>query len=158
MTRVRAAAVMAVTLVIAACSPGSLSVSPASATPTSSPATTGSISGILGYPAGSQPAMVVYAIRADTNLPHFLSVRARENQPSFTIDGLPPGVYHIVAYLESDPQRAGAYSQFVLCGLATTCTDHTLVPVSVRAGEAVQGIKVLDWYAKPGTFPARPTG
>ncbi len=166
--RLRVVPAIPLALVLAACAlsgvapsspPSSVtSASALPATPAASALATGAISGTLGYPAGSQPAMVVYAVRMDTNLFHYYSVRAGENQGSFTIGGLPPGVYSVVAYLESDPARAGAYTQFVLCGLAATCSDHSLVSITVRAAETVQGVKVLDWYAPPGTFPPKPTG
>ncbi len=161
--RLRVVPAIPLTMVLAACalSSGAPSTPPSqvatASVPPATPTATGAISGTLGYPAGSQPAMVVYAIRMDTNELHSYSVRARENQGSFTIVGVPPGVYTVVAYLESDPARAGAYSEFVLCGLAATCSNHSLVSITVRATETVQGVRVLDWYAPQGTFPPRPT-
>jgi hypothetical protein len=77
-----------------------------------------------------------------------------------------PGVYVVVAFLTENPRSdlSGAYTRYVTCGvlqdqsLAPRCTDHTPIPVVVRAGATTDGVDLLDWYAAPGTFPARPTG
>ena len=42
------------------------------------------------------------------------------------------------------------------CGLKASCSDHTLIAVTVGAGETVRDIEVSDWYAPQGTFPPRP--
>jgi hypothetical protein len=36
----------------------------------------------------------------------------------------------------------------------TATTDHTLVPISVKRGEVVDGVKFTDWYYDK--FPAEP--
>jgi hypothetical protein len=66
-----------------------------------------------------------------------------------------PGDYFVVAY-KLDGNLSAGYSQAVPCGLLNTCTDHSLIPVHVEAGQTVEGIDPQDWYAPPGTFPAMP--
>lgn len=85
------------------------------------------------------PPMLVYAIRVDTASVQFVSIRTAFNQLEYTIDGLEPGVYVVLAYLESVPDFAGGYTQAVPCGLTVACTDHTLIAVTVVAGETVIG-------------------
>jgi hypothetical protein len=124
--------------------------------PTPAAGAPGAIMGKLAYPAEAVPALQVYAIEVAG--PNVYSVRTNFNQQTFTISGIAAGAYYVVAYWDSAPTMAGGYSQYVLCGLSARCTDHSLVPVVVAPGETVQGVRVEDWYAKPGTFPTRPGG
>jgi len=91
------------------------------------------------------------------------------NQGKFHILGLPSGDYYVlvtwqpaVIATSASPTVAygdrfgGAYTQAVLCGLLATCIDHSLIAVTVRAGQTTSGIEVSDWYAPPGTFPNLP--
>ncbi len=123
-------------------------------TPAPTPATTGSISGMLAYPSEGIPALKVYALAVEGD--QYYSVQTQENQTEFTIEGIAPGIYYVIAYLPNAPTTAGAWSQFVVCGLTAECTDHSLIPVTVEAGKTAAGVKVHDWYALPGTFPAEP--
>jgi len=116
----------------------------------------GAITGRIGFPSEAVPALQVYAIEAAG--PRVYSVRTNFNQQTFTIEGVAAGTYYVVAYADSAPTMAGGYSQYVLCGLTANCTDHSLVPVVVAPGQTAQGVRVEDWYARPGTFPARPGG
>ncbi|MGH2583738.1 MAG: hypothetical protein ACRDJE_02355 [Dehalococcoidia bacterium] len=131
-------------------------VAAASSGTTGTQGETGSITGELGYPSHAVPPLLVYAIRVDVEEPQSRYVRTEFNQLNFTIDGLEPGVYVVVAYLEEMPSFAGGYTEMVPCGLTVECTDHTLIPIAVGPGETVEGIAVRDWYAPPGTFPERP--
>jgi hypothetical protein len=67
-----------------------------------------------------------------------------------------PGTYTVVAYAQGLGEAAGTAA--VSCGLRASCTDHSLVRVTMRGGETTSGVDVSDWYAPPGTFPARPAG
>ncbi len=126
----------------------STAVPPASAT--------GSISGSLNYPADSLPPLYVTAYQAGTQNYRFVITNA--GQQEFQIDGLAPGTYHVIAYTVGGggfPQGlAGGYTNAVPCGLSTSCTDHTLLDVSVVAGKTTTGVNPADWYAPPGTFPS----
>lgn len=113
----------------------------------------GSIAGNLSYPSSYIPAQTIVAF--DVNSPSYYYVMTAENQSSYRIDNLPPGTYYIVAYVHDSTFSAG-YSQSVLCGLSVECSDHSLVPVSVKSGEVTNNIHPGDWYAPPNAFPASP--
>jgi hypothetical protein len=122
--------------------------------PTPTAGAPGSISGRLTYPGEMVPAVKVYAIEAVGS--RYFSVQTKEGDQIFTIDNVAPGTYYVLAYWSADLDRPGAYSRFVDCGLTVTCTDRSLIPVTVQPGQAVQGVRVEDWYSPPGTFPLPP--
>jgi hypothetical protein len=65
----------------------------------------------------------------------------------------------VVAYIADRTRDTspGLYSQYVLCGLRATCTDHTLIEVAVAAGETRNDVDPSDWYYQEGTpYPPRP--
>lgn len=150
-----------VALVVAGCAPGTgatvtVLVTP-TATATATPLPDGAISGHLGYPASVIPPLAVYAI-STTNSSVFFHVTTTQNQLTYSIAGVTPGTYHVIAYLTPDnPALRGGYSQFVLCGNAAGCPSHALVDVVVHPGETVGQIDPTDWYAPTGTFPAPPS-
>src|SRR5437868_13654267 len=79
---------------------------------------TGSISGIVGFPSEEVPAMRVYALAVDSNTSY--SVNTQPQQVKFTIQGISPGQYFIVAYAnlaQGDPNIAGGWTRFVQCGM-----------------------------------------
>ena len=117
----------------------------------------GSISGTISYPSEWIPPLRIYAL-TEGGRAHF-AVTTTENQNRFTIQGIPAGKYFVVAYPISKadaPLEAGAWTQFVQCGMTTQCHDHSLIPVAVTAGKTATGVKVEDWDAPPGTFPPEP--
>lgn len=129
-------------------------------TGTAQPATVGTITGLAGYPAEVNPAMSIYAV-STTDRSVYFSVDVPRGtvpvKPPYTITGVRPGTYNLLAYLEGNNGPAGgAYTEHVRCGLRASCSDHTLIAVTVRAGETVRDIEVSDWYAPAGTFPTRP--
>jgi hypothetical protein len=79
----------------------------------------------------------------------YYSVDTELNQTSYKLDGLEEGNYHIVAYTSgSDTFPAGlsgGYTQASVCGMQETCTDHSLVNVSVDAGQLVEQANIYDW-------------
>lgn len=112
------------------------------------------LSGTLGYPSEMIPAVSIFAFNQDDQT-QFFSVETSENDQSFTLD-VPAGTYLLVAYPLNTPEMAGGYTQAVPCGLSVECTDHSLIPVTVGAGQIIDTIEIKDWYAEPGTFPAKP--
>jgi hypothetical protein len=98
---------------------------------------------------------------------------------TYTISGVTPGTYHVFAYRNDNlPNDAGGpalYSKFVVtcmqpsraglpypsgaCDNGPT-TDHSLVPVTVRAGETMSRIDPWDWTSQQqvqqGNLPPRP--
>jgi hypothetical protein len=87
-------------------------------------------------------------------------VITNEGQQAYEIDDLAPGEYHVVAYTigsQSFPAGlAGGYTQAVPCGLSANCNDHSLIDISVAAGQSVTGINPADWYLVDGAFPPFP--
>ena len=117
-------------------------------------ATTGSITGVVSYPSEVLPPMRVYTLEV-SGAAHYETATG-QGPSHFTIDGVPRGTYYVVAYTQEAPRLSGGWSRAVTCGLKTTCTDHALIPVTVVAGKPVTGVRVADWYAPSGTFPAEP--
>lgn len=118
----------------------------------------GSIEGSIGYPSEEIPAMHIYAIPLDGS-GSARKIETRRSQTSFTIPGLPAGRYHVVAYPvgEGEGGMAGGWTNFVTCGMTAQCLQHDLLPVTVTTGKATTGIRIEDWYASPGSFPAEAT-
>jgi hypothetical protein len=120
----------------------------------------GSISGALSYPGALIPPLRIVAYRGEGG-PTF-SVEVPQGSTTYTISDVPPGVYHVVAYVTPSASKGfivglpAGYSHAVLCGLWFDCSDHSLVEVTVGSGEAVAGIDPRDWYAPEGTFPPMP--
>jgi len=108
-------------------------------------ATTGEIAGGISYTGEYIPPLHIVAYNLESNLWYYL--KTDENTPYYTLPGLPPGKYHIVAYTQDD--LVGGY---VNAGVE-------LIPVTVIAGETAENIDIISWYG-PGTvsFPADPVG
>ena len=156
------AAVASITLLLG-CQPGGTANGAATATPVLTPVgAPGSISGMLQYPADQAPALRVFAVDT-TNCPRFFYTTTQPNQLTFSISIVPPGTYYLLAYVAPGAANAnakalaGGYTRAATCDPNVTCTDHTLIPVTVTSGQAVIGIRVYDWYAPPGAFPTPPT-
>jgi hypothetical protein len=127
-------------------------------TGTEAPTLAGAITGNLSYPSEFIPALTVVAFNLENG--QWFYVQTEVNQATYVLDDLPVGTYHVVAYPQPSAgipdDVAAGYTEMVPCGLATNCTDHTLIPVQVKAGETITGIDPGDWYAGPGAFPAYP--
>ena len=113
----------------------------------------GSISGSLSYPSSAIPPLRVVAFQV--NGFNYRYVDTMQNQTTYQITGLAPGLYHVVAYI-MDGSFAGGYTQMVPCGLQASCTDHTLIDVEVKSGQDTPSINPGDWYAPVGVFPPKP--
>lgn len=122
-------------------------VEPTQAPTNASTATTGSVSGRLGYPSETIPQMRVVAFLLGTDT--FFSLDTELNQTSYQLDGLTEGKYHVVAYTKgggSFPEGlGGGFTQAALCGMGEACTDHSLVEVSVTEGQVVENVDIIDW-------------
>jgi hypothetical protein len=137
----------------------------AGATATASAATggRGTIEGRVSYPAGSRPTLEVYAIDVNDDSRWFAvevpgtETPGHDPQGHYSLD-VDPGTYHVIAYpVGEGDQFAGLYSEMVPCGLSVGCTDHTLIPVTVAAGETVTGVDPGDfYYASDQDIPDRP--
>lgn len=118
----------------------------------------GGIRGNLGYPSEYIPPMRVVAF--DVFSQDYYYIDTQRNQVSYEMTGLPPSIYHVVAFVrEEGPGLAGGYSYFVTCGMTTNCEDHSLIDVNVSAGESTEGVDPVDFYIEPGeaNWPENPT-
>jgi len=156
---------------------------PTTVTPTAPPtaAASGVLTGSLGYPSEFIPPLTVYAISVadqrvffSVDTPRYPLATNTPPRPSYTMTGVAPGTYYVLAYRNDNvnveaKDAPGVYSQYVLQCLqpnaagstpAPGCSssDHSLVPVTVRAGETVPRIDVTDWYYVPPrpSYPPRP--
>ncbi len=129
-------------------------------TPTPVVSLPGSISGTLTFPGAHIPPLLIVAYRGEGG-PRY-TIEVPQDSTSYTIQEVPAGVYHVVAYVAPSAPKgyliglAAGYSQAVLCGLWFGCDDHSLVGVTVGSGQAVSAIDPQDWYAPEGTFPPMP--
>ena len=157
--------------------PQTASPSPTVAPP--SPAQTGgAITGRFAYGSDFIPPVTVYAISttdarawysvafAGFGRPPRPTLPPGVSQATYTITGVAPGTYWVVAY-RNDGQLPdpGYYSRQVECFRTTPsgpCPDVTLAPATVVAGQTTSGIDVITWGSPPPgqpspTFPPRPT-
>jgi len=120
---------------------------------------TGRVEGSIVYPGSTPPALRVYAVSEDGQRHYHVTTKADETR--FTITGVPPGSYRIVAYRPAPGGNVvvetGGWSRFVTCGMHADCHDHRLLSVPVVAGEATAHVRIADWFAPPGTFPVEPS-
>ena len=151
--------------------------SPVATTSPAPTAQTGAITGRFGYPSDFIPPVTVYAISTtDQRVWYSVDYAGAGNPPrptpqpgqsgeTYTITGVAPGTYWVVAYRnDGQPLDPGYYSRQPDCFRATPsgpCPDVSLVPVTVIAGQTTSGINVITWGRPPGqptsTIPPRPT-
>jgi hypothetical protein len=83
-----------------------------------------------------------------------VSLPIKAEQDSYEVS-LPPGTYLAYTWLP-DFSQGGVYSEAVVCGLKPGCSDHTPRPITVRAGETLEGVDLCDWFAGPFNVPYPP--
>jgi len=105
-------------------------------------ATAGEISGGITYPGEGIPTLHIVAYNIESNLWYYM--KSPENSAFYTLIGLPPGKYQVVAYTQDD--LIGGY-----------VSGGELLEVTVTSGETTQGIDLVSWY-EPGSvaFPPDP--
>lgn len=118
-------------------------------------ATTGTIQGTLIFPSNFIPAQRVVAINTANG--QFLFTDTLDGQGGYVIENVPPGTYHVIAYTLTTPYSAAGFSAAVPCGLSVNCTDHSLLDVTVTAGQVTTDVNPHDWYAPEGAFPPDPS-
>jgi hypothetical protein len=117
------------------------------------------ISGRLSYPSDFMPPMSIYAFTMQANsLVAVFRAHTKGGVTTYALEGLAPGRYTVVAYSSFDRTNylASGYTRAVPCGLQQACTDHALIPVAVRAGDAVPNIDPTDFAPGATGFPPLP--
>jgi len=112
----------------------------------------GVIRGALTYPSDAIPPQTILFQDVNDSGKVF-SLQTEAGWSSYENE-LPSGEYYVFARATGDTSGfGGGYTTAVSCGLTAECTDHSLIPVTIREGQAVENIDVIDWYAPEGTFP-----
>ena len=137
--------------------PSTPSPEPPGPPPSETPASggPGTVVGTVCYPSEPPlPPMTLFFRNEDTQAvvyqPH------TDGTMAYSV-ALPAGTYVAYAW-QFEYAVAGSYSQAVPCGLSVACTDHSLIPFVMTAGETVSGIDICDWYGAPGDVPPPPGG
>jgi hypothetical protein len=164
--------------------PSVATASPGAGSPTApAAALAGAITGTLSYPSDFVPPLTVYAVSVadqrvfySVDTPRFGAGGASPpGGPSYTISAVAPGTYYVYAFrndnLPNDFTGPALYSKFVLTCMHpsragevippgacdSNTADHSLVPVTVRAGETVSRIDPWDWTSQgQPNLPPRP--
>jgi hypothetical protein len=110
-------------------------------------------------------AQLVYAISEFGPAHGAYSTETVTNQGSYSISGVAPGTYFVYSTVRPlaclTPRGgifAGAYTDFVKCGLDYRCPSHKLIPVTVRSNTTALGIDPEDWYDSQSNFAPPPAG
>jgi hypothetical protein len=130
----------------------------------------GSISGHVNCACGGLPAQDIYAISTDGG--HFYVTQTVADQTQYRMLGVAAGSYFVYTAMRSvqvggapdDRVRrfSTAYTKAIACGFKLTCTDHSAVAVTVRAGANTGGVDSTDWFGRlyplvPVAGPPLPT-
>ena len=136
---------------------------PTATTPTSAttaPIATGAITGALAYPSDFIPAMKVFAVStSDSSKWYRVDTELSRTSLSYTLTNVPAGTYKVYAYTSnSTPSNfaVGSYTEYVRCGMQPPCADHTVIVITVTAGQTTTGVDLRDWYAPQGAYPPPP--
>lgn len=141
-------------------------------TPSPTAAATGAMTGRFGYGSDFIPPVTVYAISTtDQRVWYSVEFRGLGNPPrptaqpgtsgdTYTITGVAPGTYWIVAY-RNDGQAPdpGFYSRVAVCSRTTPsgpCPDDALIQVTVVSGQTTTNVDILSWGQRPGASPTVP--
>lgn len=114
------------------------------------------LAGKLGFPSEGVPALLVVA--TDVNSGKRVTSETQSGAGAFALV-VPPGTDTVVAYpLEAarGSRGGGRFTAAVGCGLRADCTDHALVPVTVKTGQVEAAVDLTDWYADESAFPPKP--
>jgi hypothetical protein len=161
-----------------ATTPAAASAPSPTAVPNATSQVGGAITGRIAYGSEMTPPVTVYAI-STTDPSVWYSVKhaglgppplptAQPGAPgdTYTITGVAPGAYWVVAYRDDGQHpEPGLYSRVNECQRTTPsgpCPDGTLVPATVTSGQTTSGIDILTWGYPPPvppspTIPPRPT-
>lgn len=106
----------------------------------------GSITGSVSFPSEGIPAFQIYAIPTQGGM-HFYTA-TKEDQGNYTINGIAPGSYYVVAYTNNP----GGLEKLPY----TTDSGKTLAIVTVKSGITTKGIDLGDVVGPP-QIPPQPS-
>jgi len=148
--------------------------------------TTGTITGRLGYPSDFVPQLTVYAISISDSSVWFSTDTPRFGNPlsatlppgptwpssgpgTYRLSGIRPGTYFVIAYRNDGNPGVGVYTPWTAKCSSSDPTvpspppgpcssEHTLLPVTLLAGQTVSYVDIVDWAFPPqaGSYPSRP--
>ena len=131
-----------------------LKSSPAASASPSATTAKGTISGNVGFPAGTAPAQSVCAVSSTDATAKYCIDHPAGNALGYQL-AVPAGSYTVYASLKA-PQGdykttyKAYYDKFVTCGAASNCAmglHGQNEVVTVAAGGTVTGVDPTDWYA-----------
>lgn len=108
----------------------------------------GGIEGLLSYPSDFIPPLRVVVFSLDTDDFYDLYTPGSLEISSYLIEDIPPGKYHVLAYLvEPESDFCAAFTQYARCGYWTADCDFDpeLVEVSVFPGQIVRRVDLMHW-------------
>lgn len=122
----------------------------------------GAIDGRLSYPSDFIPPLRVVAFSLDTD--DYYEVYSPLNAVSYRITDLPPGTYHVLAYLvDAEWDYCAAFTQYAKCDYWTWDCEYDLellnelAEVTVFPGQIVRKVDLMDWDVPSNVgWPAEP--
>lgn len=123
------------------------------------PGPPGAITGLIQYAPNAAPAdLSVYAIdqySLDYGQASYVESHVSAADGSYSLV-VPPGIYFVVARLDSDPLSSAGHTFHIACSQSSypcgaNSTNYAISPVRVDTTAVIAGIDVGDW----GTLPAR---
>lgn len=114
----------------------------------------GLVRGLIDVPnSNTTPALRIYFLDV-TNSSRWYSMVTEAGWVRYENE-LAVGRYYVIARpLEAiDGLAGGGYTQAVICGLGSNCTDHSLVEVVIEDGLMTDLIDITDWTVPAGALP-----
>ena len=108
----------------------------------------GGIDGLLSYPSDFIPPLRVVVFSLDSDDFYEVYTPGSLEISSYRIEDIPPGTYHVLAYLvEPESDFCAAFTQYAKCGYWTADCDYDpeLVEVSVFPGQLVRQVDLMHW-------------
>ncbi len=121
------------------------------------PLASGTITGTIGYPAGTAPAQTICAIKSTDATATPICVKnggSAAGSLAYSLS-VPAGTYYVYASLQAPAgsfttDYKAYYNKYVTCGNAASCpaADHkAYLPVTIKGIQTVKDINPTDWYA-----------
>ncbi len=107
------------------------------------PVINGYIQGGLDFPTEPFPEyMKVFAYNLDTEKEYWVDSGGKK---TYRLE-VPPGRYHVYAFLDVMPTYRAYFNEFVVSGMEPGCGMGQPVVVEVYPGQVTDGVNPVDWY------------